>query len=1129
MDNLYNRSVKQKFHHVFTEFSKISDYSLGPKLKLKYGRMDFVNYLKIEKSEIRGVKVLGVCLVFDWPKNLVAKDRKIDTKLTFKILSKDGRYFEREAEEHVTSLYRSIGFDNFIPLCELKGDYFLENDQLTVEVEGIIMPLSIIEHTKRIIIRIPSISKMKETHSTMLFKHDLGLQWRIHTEYYGGERPGYNVYLEAIKPKFCWSCDAHSKLSIVKKSQESGLCCNKGLKLSQYCKTLPIGQYNIDEVLDPSNDFVDEFDTLTFQFLLHIYHIQGIHPEYDDGIRGITPIVMNQLLNVDDLKMKNHFSFEIKVPKFTEFRTITYSVLDHAQNLLWVAFVKVEKFKLNNQLDTEALGVYIHCFDPNGSTNWSCVGDIRFTLKASRTENNFDRYATHNFTHKESTCGYNNMLLMKEVMHSEQKYLQNNGICISFRVDCKQRQNIDKAINCIDTLAPVKTRGTIKMTIKDFSKFSNVQVTPDWVDIGSTAFKIMVMTHHKLFHNTVVDKVLAFYVQCDSSRKPTDWRCNTQVALKMKCHLPDTSDLVLNFEHQFSKDVVCFGFEEFLLASLILNPSHGFICNDSIELEAVIEITKEMFESNNNTINESCVDGKSGYLWNAKGFDETLAMEEPSKIDEVEDSVKFLDDWNEDKNTLNKDEITECFKTNDVVEEPEKDFKREKLDEVSIPTLVFKENFRAPRVDCNKEQVMDVTENVTELLIKEEVINENYKDEFSYDGKNQETIQSYQGKGDENQDLEKFNGEINFTVKEKESKDEEQLVTKIINTNGVQHSKFDQADDISKEVVTDLKEGNQVQSVDIIDAQNPVVKGLVVKNEKAPKCEETCQKIEVDLKQKTLETSIENSVQVDGSNNPDEKLHLITIEKQELQNGEQLSSQIDSGVEKMQEVLKKELCSKAEQDEQVIKDCYQNVETVSNVEENSSPSEDHTDMQTPVVEELLLENKHDLKDEVTCTKCKVDLKDKGVTICVENLAQMVNSNPHEDSQLIIPEKGDSKDEKQFVSEIDNMEEKEVVIDSKGEDNLDQSIDNKDVQTTISKGLVLENKHEPKDEVSCKIISAENNEEIGPSREDVIIPEIIISNCEESASEEMGTCCTHVDGVIELASNEFRNLGCSEVN
>lgn len=91
-------------------------------------------------------------------------------------------------------------------------------------------------------------------------------------------------------------------------------------------------------------------------------------------------------------------SFEIKIPKFMEFKTVAYSVLDHAQNLFWVAFLKVEKIKLNNQLDTEALGVYVHCFDPNGLTNWSCVSDIKFSLKASRVENNFERHATHNFT-----------------------------------------------------------------------------------------------------------------------------------------------------------------------------------------------------------------------------------------------------------------------------------------------------------------------------------------------------------------------------------------------------------------------------------------------------------------------------------------------------------------------------------------------------------------------------------------------------------------------------------------------------------------------------------------------------------------------------------------------------------
>lgn len=138
MDNLHNKKVNQKYKHTFTQFSKIVQYSLGPKQKIKYGRYDFETYLKIDKRMIRDIKCLGICLVFDWPKGLKVKDLKIETKFNFKILAKNGGYFEREVEMDITSYYMSTGFGNFLPLCELNGDYFLENDQLTVEVEGII-------------------------------------------------------------------------------------------------------------------------------------------------------------------------------------------------------------------------------------------------------------------------------------------------------------------------------------------------------------------------------------------------------------------------------------------------------------------------------------------------------------------------------------------------------------------------------------------------------------------------------------------------------------------------------------------------------------------------------------------------------------------------------------------------------------------------------------------------------------------------------------------------------------------------------------------------------------------------------------------------------------------------------
>lgn len=89
------------------------------------------------------------------------------------------------------------------------------------------------EQTKKIILRIPYISKMKKSHSSVLFKHDLGLQWRIHTEYYEGDRPGYDVYLEAVGPNYKWICDAHTRLRLVRNFNDIGFNRTKGLKLSK--------------------------------------------------------------------------------------------------------------------------------------------------------------------------------------------------------------------------------------------------------------------------------------------------------------------------------------------------------------------------------------------------------------------------------------------------------------------------------------------------------------------------------------------------------------------------------------------------------------------------------------------------------------------------------------------------------------------------------------------------------------------------------------------------------------------------------------------------------------------------------------------------------------------------------
>lgn len=144
MASLHHNAIKQKYKHIFTQFSKIAKCSFGPKIKLRYGQCDFVTYLKIGKYEFRDVKVMGIHLIFEWPKSVMAQDRKMVTKFSFKIIAKNGRHFSRDIEMNITSSNKSTGFDSFLPMCELNGDYFLENDQLTVEVEGIVEPPSII-------------------------------------------------------------------------------------------------------------------------------------------------------------------------------------------------------------------------------------------------------------------------------------------------------------------------------------------------------------------------------------------------------------------------------------------------------------------------------------------------------------------------------------------------------------------------------------------------------------------------------------------------------------------------------------------------------------------------------------------------------------------------------------------------------------------------------------------------------------------------------------------------------------------------------------------------------------------------------------------------------------------------
>ncbi|CAO1334077.1 unnamed protein product [Diamesa hyperborea] len=1105
----------------------------------------------------------------------------METKLSFKIMAKDGRYFTREVEMDITPSNRTAGVSNFLPLCELNGDYFLENDQLTVEVEGVIESPVFLDHTKQMILRIPCISKMKKTHSSVLFKHDLGLQWRVHTEYYEGDRPFYDVFLEAVGPNYKWTCDAVTKLSIVTNLNNARLCRTKGLKFSNNCKVLHIGQYNTDEVFDPVNGFVDNFDTLTFKFSLQVYHIHGLHLEYEDCIQGIMPIVMNQLPDGGQ-NTKSYLSFEIKVPKLSEFNSVVYSVLDYAQNLFWVAFLRLEKIKLINQLETRALGVYVHCFDPNRMTNWSCESDVRFILKAKRIEDNLERRIIHTFSDKENTFGYNNMILMNEIVYSNRQYLLNSGISVVFNINCKPRQIIDNPMNNIIP-AKIDMQGTIKMIVKDFSKFSDVQLTPDWVNIGSTAFKIMVMTHHKLFHNTIVDKVLAFYVKCDSSRKPNYWRCNTQVALKMKCHLPDMTDLVLKFEHQFSKDIVCFGFEEFLLVSVILNPAHGFIINDSIELEAFIEVTNEVLEdnqvvnmdTNNEKYYEDCFDKISFNLWNDK------------KLKEDAIGVKMINDWNEEQCGI-RDENVPTSDVNAAVitvenDLPEKlaveDFNYEEAIETCGSTFICKEELPENEVVIIKSKVVDQNyyDNIPMDRNKEKEVvikKENFYEDLSIDCCNNEMAQNLCVEDVKNPvEIHGFkNLDVNqFTIKSEFEKEElqfeQQLIAEKLET--IKDEDYLQAEKdfedekeqilVSEEVGTVSKE-NKPDQLDVKDSQSLTVVDEV-----------SCQIHNIDLKYENQNDSDENNkniiieeVNVISKKGASDKQLVAKVCYKEEFKLEALEEEIQSIIaehvdeNEILEVANSNITVNTDEVSQSEKDCEDEKELILVSEEVGTVSKENKPDQLDEKDSQSLT----VVDEVSCQIHNTDLKYENQNDSDENNKNIIIEEVNvifkkgasdkqlvakvckeeiklealkEEIQSIIAEYIDDKKvlevetsnvtvntDEVYQAEKDCEDKKELILVSEeagtvSKENKPDQLDNKDLQSLT----VV-------DEVSCQIhntdLKQENQNDSNENNKNIISEEVnVIFKKDESDEQLVAKVCYKEEIKLEALEEEIQSI------
>ncbi|KAI8512578.1 hypothetical protein Bbelb_092170 [Branchiostoma belcheri] len=101
-------------------------------------------------------------------------------------------------------------------------------------------------------------------------------------------------------------------------------------------------------------------------------------------------------------------------------------------------------------------------------------------------------------------------------------------------------------------------------------------------------------------------KFLGVFLQCDADYNGF-WSCRASGALRLISHKEDVPTLEMEFQHVFSSKEIAWGYPEFVPWQTVLDPTMGYITNDTILLEAHVKAEPPLGQ--NGTALRNVIDG----------------------------------------------------------------------------------------------------------------------------------------------------------------------------------------------------------------------------------------------------------------------------------------------------------------------------------------------------------------------------------------------------------------------------------------------------------------------------------------------------------------------------------------
>ncbi|XP_057323404.1 uncharacterized protein LOC130666431 [Microplitis mediator] len=248
-----------------------------------------------------------------------------------------------------------------------------------------------------------------------------------------------------------------------------------------------------------------------------------------------------------------------------------------ACDLSWKILVKPPSVIL--PVEPQAIGLFLQCNSEVYSDKWACLAKAELGICSTKQKGKcaISRLIEHEFSGFYNTSGWKNLILWKDLLDENKDYVKNDTITVQAHVSPSE----------FDLHAFLSIReGTFWYTVENISKVTVPQSSPAYI-IGNLPWRIRITP----IKNNDGKLSLGYFLNCNETNNSSNWSCNADAELRIRSCEDDKKPFVRKlYSRLYVAGRDSWGTKYFIAWEDLLNPSKGFVKNDSVTFEAYIRI-----------------------------------------------------------------------------------------------------------------------------------------------------------------------------------------------------------------------------------------------------------------------------------------------------------------------------------------------------------------------------------------------------------------------------------------------------------------------------------------------------------------------------------------------------------